>query len=55
MGKLLFLTEDVKAELLVLSDEAVADNPYKYEIYSLISLLKVYVCFLRLEMKAVIF
>lgn len=32
-GQVIVSDRDVKAELLVLSDEAVADNPYKYEIY----------------------
>lgn len=32
-GKPVTNQEEVKAELLVKSDEAVADNPYKYEIY----------------------
>lgn len=33
-GRIVAPEEAVKSELLVLSDEAVADNPYKYEIYS---------------------
>jgi hypothetical protein len=32
-GHIVAPEEAVKAELLVISDEAVADNPYKYEIY----------------------
>lgn len=31
--KIIAPDNEVKAELLVISDEAVADNPYKYEIY----------------------
>lgn len=32
-GRIVAPDRVVKSELLVLSDEAVADNPYKYEIY----------------------